>query len=58
MSNPHDCPIYNFCSQTLCPFDDELELRVGSKKDKCLDFEQIKEHLTKEQIKKYKELVP
>jgi len=55
--NPHDCPIYNFCSENLCPFDIEVESKPGTKKDLCLHFEKIKEHLSAEQIKRYESVV-
>jgi len=54
---PHDCPIYNFCSQNICPLDPEIESIVGRSSEKCLNFARIKELLSEEQLKRYMEVV-
>ena len=51
------CPYFSACSQNICPFDEDVKLRVGRSYEKCRDFPSIKHLLNEKQIKEYLEVI-
>ena len=47
------CKYFKDCNQNICPLDELIESRVGSRAEKCLDFPKVLKLLSDEQLKRY-----
>ena len=50
---PSNCPHYSSCNKNICPFDKDVESRVGHSGEKCGEFPSIKGLLKTEQVEVY-----
>ena len=48
-----NCKYFQDCSQAICPFDEDVESRVGYRGEKCLNFAKVFWLLSDEQKKSY-----
>jgi hypothetical protein len=51
------CPKFNTCSQAICPFDKDVESRVGSLAEKCREFPKVFSLLKTDQVKLYNKVI-
>jgi hypothetical protein len=56
-NTPEQCYYYKDCSQNICPLDEDIESRVGSRKEKCLNFASISDLVSERQRKVYSDVI-